>query len=61
MSIKNEKITLNILPTKGTDSAQLLLKYIKSIDHVCPNIKKAFEKLLEKYDNNKTQSTTQKS
>ena len=40
---------------------QLLLKYIKSIDYVCPNIKKAYEKLLEKYGNNKTQSTTQKS
>ena len=40
-----EKITWSILPTKGNDLAQLLIKHIKSIDAISPEIKLAFDKL----------------
>lgn len=41
----DEPVTYAVLPGKGNDLAQLLIKHINSIEQVCPNIKLAFEKL----------------
>ena len=43
-----EKISWTILPTKGNELAQLLLKHIDSIDKVSPKIASAFDKLATK-------------
>lgn len=43
--ITDEPLTYNLLPTKGNDSAQLLIELIDSIDSICPNIGKAFDRL----------------
>lgn len=43
-----EPITWSVLPSKGNELAQLLLKHIDSIDKVSPKIKTAFDKLATK-------------
>jgi vacuolar-type H+-ATPase subunit E/Vma4 len=45
--LAGEQITGSMLPSKGNDSAQLLLKHIKSIDQVSPEIKSSFDRLVE--------------
>ncbi len=42
---EDELITWSVLPIKGNELAQLLLKHINSIDQISPNIKLAFDKL----------------
>jgi putative ATP-dependent endonuclease of the OLD family len=46
--LNGEQVIGSVIPTKGNVSAQLLLKYIDSIDKVSPEIKSSFNKLTEK-------------
>jgi hypothetical protein len=43
--LNGEQVVGSVIPTKGNESAQLLLKYIESIDSVSPEIKNSFNKL----------------
>ena len=43
--LNGEQVIGSVIPTKGNESAQLLLKYIDSIDRVSPEIKSSFNKL----------------
>lgn len=46
-ALDGEPVTWSVLPTKGNELAQLLLKYVTSIDRISPKIKSAFDKLKE--------------